>query len=301
MRLLRIICVIGLAAGLPLRALACSQCMCGAPFPADVLGGVVPSRLTYGLEERYLSKENALSEEPGEEHQHEHRIAGIGLWRPMDRVALLARVPYNFKEIVSTPSGGASSTQRNNGLGDAELSALLGMVHTMSATPTTVGLVLGVTAPTGSNNAKDESGVRLDEHLQPGAGAWSGTAGANVALGAAKGTWDASLLGRANGENSHGYHYGNAVLYNAGFISQPLKNVQLLVQVNGRYAKRDRLQDGSFDENTGGTVTYASPGLRWSSGFGLIVEGQVQLPIQQSLYGDQTEHTTGRLTLTYGQ
>jgi hypothetical protein len=160
-------------------------------------------------------------------------------------------------------------------------------------------LVLGVTAPTGTNDAKDEDGEGLDEHLQPGTGAWSGTGGANVSLGASSGTWDASLLGRLNGESSHGYHYGNALLYNAGYASQPLRGVQLLVQINGRYASRDRLEDDTFDENTGGTVTYGSPGLRWNSAFGLIVEGQVQIPIQQSLYGDQTEHTTGRLTLTY--
>jgi hypothetical protein len=69
--------------------------MCGAPFPADVLGGVVPSHLTYGLEERYLSKENAMSEEPGMEEQNEHRLAAIALWRAANRLALLARAPYN--------------------------------------------------------------------------------------------------------------------------------------------------------------------------------------------------------------
>jgi len=34
------------------NASACSQCMCGTPFPAGVFGGVVPARFTYGLEDR---------------------------------------------------------------------------------------------------------------------------------------------------------------------------------------------------------------------------------------------------------
>src|SRR5438132_1526140 len=35
---------------------ACSQCMCGTPFPAEALGGVVPMQVRYGFEDRYLSK-----------------------------------------------------------------------------------------------------------------------------------------------------------------------------------------------------------------------------------------------------
>ncbi len=81
------------AALTPAIASACSQCMCGTPFPADVLGGVVPSRLTFGLEDRYLSKRNALDEGPGHEEEREHRIGAFALWRPMNRLSLLARIP----------------------------------------------------------------------------------------------------------------------------------------------------------------------------------------------------------------
>jgi len=42
------------------QARACSQCMCGTPFPAGVLGGVVPMQFTFGIEERYLSKTSGL-------------------------------------------------------------------------------------------------------------------------------------------------------------------------------------------------------------------------------------------------
>ena len=63
-------------------------------------------------------------------------------------------------------------------------------------------------------------------------------------------------------------------------------------------AKKDRLEDGTMGENTGGTVTYLAPGLRWSSPLGPTVEGSVQFPVAQSLYGEQTEHATGRLTLS---
>jgi len=89
-----------------------------------------------------------------------------------------------------------------------------------------------------------------------------------------------------------------AVLYNAGFTSHAWKGVQLLAQVNGRWAARDRLEDGGVGENTGGMVTYATPGLRWLIGSGLSMEGVVQVPVTQRLYGDQDEHANGRLSLS---
>ncbi len=295
---LAVFLTVGLLASRAGNSMACSQCMCGTPFPADVLGGVVPTRFTYGLEERYLSKENALDEAPGVEQEREHRVAGFALWRPMNRLALLGRLPYNFKEVTTTPEGGAPGTQRTNGIGDAEVLVLAGLSATSGRMPTAVGIVLGITAPTGSNDKKDAAGDRLDAHLQPGAGAWSGTAGVNLALVGSVGVWDASLLGRVSGTSPHGYRYGSVLLYNAGFTSRAWKNLQILAQVNGRSAKRDQLEDGTIGTNTGGTVTYASPGLRWNTGVGLTLEGAVQVPIQQSLYGDQAEHTTGRLTVS---
>ena len=287
-----------LLSSLPERAPACSQCMCGTPFPSDVLGGVVPTQFTYGLEERYLSKSNALDAGPGIEEEREHRIAAFALWRPVNNLALIGRLPYNAKKITSKPAGGASFDESSHGIGDAELLAMIGVFHTSGVRSVAVGLVAGGAAPTGSNDAKGPDGDRLDAHLQPGSGAWSGTAGLNVAMVSGPGVWDASVLGRFNDAGAHGYRYGSALLYNAGFTSKPWGGVRLLAQVNGRVAKRDRLEDGTLGENTGGAVTYLSPGLRWSGALGLAIEGAVQLPVIESLYGDQTEHTTARLTIS---
>lgn len=279
-------------------AFACSQCMCGAPFPASVLGGLQPAAFTYGVEDRYLSKASALDEGPGEEQEREHRVAAFAMWRPAERLALLARVPYDVKEIASHPLGAQGALDRAHGLGDAELLALIGLAHTTGARPLVLGGVVGVTAPTGSNELRDDAGARLDAHLQPGAGAWSGTAGLHLALTARSGVWDASALARANGANAHGYRYGEAVLYNAGFTSRAWQGVQALAQMNGRSAARDRLDGGVTGVNTGGTVLYASPGLRWSGGIGVALDVALQIPIAQRLYGEQREHTTARLALS---
>jgi hypothetical protein len=272
--------------------------MCGTPYPTDVLGGVVPVRFTLGLEERYLSKSNALDEGPGREQEREHRLGVFALWRPQDRLALLGRLPYAVKELTERPQGEAAATRTARGLGDAELVALVALLRRPGPHATTVALVLAGAAPTGSNVLRDGSGARLDAHLQPGTGAWSGTGGLNAAVEIGAGVWEASLLGRVNGTSAHGYRYGDAALYNAGFTSRPWKGWQLLAQLNGRTAARDRLEDGAVGVNTGGTVLYAAPGARWQTDLGLTIDAAVQLPVLESLDGDQREHTTARLSLS---
>ena len=291
-------CVAVSAAALVGRAQGCSQCMCGTPFPSGVLGGVVPKQLTFGFEERYLSKTSGLDEGPGEEEEREHRLAGLAMWRPLNRLALLGRLPYNMKQIDQHLGRLQATTQTSSGVGDAELLALVGLTRNAGRYPVSVGLVLGATAPTGSNGARSASGERLDIHLQPGTGAWSGTVGLNMMGRAASGTWDGSLLSRTSGTSAHGYRYGKVLLYNGGYTSREWRGVQLLAQVNGRSAERDRLEDATVGVNTGGTVVYGAPGLRWQTGLGVSVEGSVQLPMFQRLYGDQVERATGRLTIS---
>ncbi len=291
-------CVTWLGAGFVCRAQACSQCMCGTPFPAGVLGGVVPQQLTYGIEERFLSKTSGLDEGPGQEQEREHRVAGFAMWRPLNRLALLARLPYNVKQVTDRLGPAAPEVHTSRGVGDAELTALIGIARGADRHAMTLGLVLAATAPTGSNEARDVAGQRLDVHLQPGTGAWSGTVGLALARSGDPGTWDASVLGRASGTSTHRYRYGETVLYNAGFTSTSWRGMQLLAQINGRWASRDRLEDGAIGENTGGMVAYAVPGVRWRVGPGLGVEGALQVPVVQRLDGDQREHTTGRVSLS---
>src|SRR5215831_7002172 len=137
-------------------ASACSQCMCGSPLPAAYLWGPEPDHFRFGFEERYLSKANALDAEPGTEDENEHRVSGYGLWRPVEPVLLLGRLPYSFREQIQTPVGGPQTTTRNSGFSDAELTVSWRVVQPWvgEGRRATVSLLGGAIAPTGSNNAK---------------------------------------------------------------------------------------------------------------------------------------------------
>jgi len=283
------------------RAAACSQCMCGDPFPTLAFGQPTPALFRYGLENRYLSKDNALADEPGREDQRENRLAGFAMMHPADRVVLLARVPYVFKRIEESPDGAPSSIESAQGFGDAEALGRFRIARLRSTSGPGGGLALtaGFAAPTGRNHLTDDEGVRLEQHLQPGTGAWSGQAGLELAAPVGSFLVEADVMGRANGANDIGYHYGNALLYDVGAGTRRFGAWQFLAHVNGRSAAQDRVDDaGDLDPNSGGGVTYVAPGVRYFGVMGLVVDAGAQLPVIESLTGDQDEHATARLSVS---
>ncbi len=280
-------------------ALPCSQCMCGMPFPPDALGGPAPQKLRVGFEEQYLSKENGLDDAPGTELEQEHHVGAYALARVSSRVMLLGRLPWVFKQITSEPVGEASTIARSNGLGDAELLTLI-KLHEFphGDRAALLSVVAGTRIPTGENQAKDATGARLDEHLQPGSGAWSGIGGLDLTLPLSAGRIDLNASWRVNSANSEHYRYGNAFLYNAGLARRVGSTLELSLQLNGRAARQDHLDAETLAGNTGGSVLYASPIVRWFAGPGVLLEAGAQFPIASELIGIQEEHATARLSVS---
>jgi len=278
-------------------ALACSQCECGSPTPPGYILETAYQRFSYGLEDRYASKENALSDDPGHEEQWEHKISGLLFYRPSDRLGMQLRIPYVFKTNNEFVTGEDPSKTKSSGFSDMALRARLEVARFVSASapPRSLALIFDATAPTGSNNAKDDSGERLEAHLQPGTGAWAGMAGVSYDVGLPGSALSASVLYRANSTSDHGYRYGNTLLANAGYARTMARGWEAALELNARSAKRDVTEEGPEDPNSGGQLLYVAPSIRYLfRGLG-SVQFLVQVPVAQDLYGDQTEHTTARL------
>jgi hypothetical protein len=283
------------------RALACSQCLCGSPTPPGYLLGNLSGRFSFGLEERMLSKANGLEDESGEERQIEHRISPLVLFRPTPRVALQARLPYVVKRLTTTVAGAPEEIERSQGLGDGDVLARVDALRFGNRLTRggSLAVVASASVPTGSNDKKGADGERLEAHLQPGTGAWSGGGGLAFDLALPSSALTASVLVRANGTNSHDYRYGTAVLFNAGYARSLSGPWQVALELNGRTAKRDHTEDGTEDPNSGGTVAYAAPSVRWAGLGPVALDAAVQIPVAQSLHGDQTEKTTARLSFLW--
>jgi hypothetical protein len=282
-------------------AFACSQCECGSPTPPGFLLETAYQRFSYGLEDRYLSKENALADEPGHEEQWEHRISGLLFYRPSDRLGMQLRLPYTLKTNEEFVTGEEPAKTHVSGFGDVAVRARLELARFGGVTtpPRTLALILDATAPTGSNNLKDDSGERLEAHLQPGTGAWAGTGGASFDVGMAGAALSASVLYRVNGTSDHGYQYGNTVLWNAGYARTISRGWEAALELNGRSAERDLTEEGEDDPNSGGTLLYVAPSVRYLLTGLASLQFLVQVPVVQNLYGDQTEHTTARLGIVF--
>jgi Putative MetA-pathway of phenol degradation len=291
------------AVGIPAGAFACSQCLCGSPTPPGYLLSDATKKFSYGLEERYLSKENALAEEPGSEAQIEHRASAFVMYRPAPRVALQARLPWIWKKNTEKVTGEEEATTSSNGLGDADVLGRVDVLRfgNLFSRRGVVAAVANATMPTGSNDRKNGLGDRLEAHLQPGTGAWSGTFGLASDLALISSSMSASIMGRVNGESSHGYRYGNVLLFNAGYARTMSASWQAGLELNGRVAEKDRTEEGEDDPNTGGTLLYLAPSVRWGAFGPLALDFLVQIPVAKHLYGDQTEKTTGRIALVWTQ
>jgi hypothetical protein len=299
----RIALLLGLAAAAalaaPRTASTCSQCLCGSPTPPGYLLADPGPGVALGFEDRYLSKSNALGDAPGEERQNEHRLAALVRYRPGARVSLQARLPYLVKTNTAAPADLPRAIERSHGFGDVELVARVDVARFGNPIYRrfTLGPVAVASLPTGANDVRDAAGERLDAHLQPGTGAWSGQLGLAADAAFQSSAVTASVLGRVNGTNARGYRYGGALLVNAGYARVLGSSWQVTAELNGRAAARDRTESGARDPNSGGTVLYLAPGLRWAGPRGLAAEAAVQVPVAQALYGVQSEHLTARVGL----
>jgi hypothetical protein len=208
-----------------------------------------------------------------------------------NRIMLMASAPYTFNRISAE-----GSTEKTDGLGDPEIMA---MAHLLSFANNAWALqaVAGARLPLGKSDQTDETGARLEQHLQTGSGAAAGIFGAQLLHGG-KVPLFFSASYQTNGTNDHDFVYGNVFRFNAAAQRALSKPLDLIAEINGRVADYD--VDGiETDANSGGTVVYFSPGLRLQLDSALSLRSQVQIPVVENLHGEQNEKVNVRTGLVW--
>jgi hypothetical protein len=288
------------------QAHACSICLCGDDlffYTGD--RALLNHRLELTFQEQYMTKTSGPT---GGHHDHdaagatmagiahedvdqvklrEHRLTLRGSYGVSRNITLFAKAPIVVRRLTST-SEGVDTHESSSGLGDIEISAIAatGIISRPNSSYD-IALVLGVKTPSGRNEMED-AGERLDEHLQPGTGSWGGQAGAILSRTAMMYSAYASGYVRETAENDYEYKYGTAYLYNLGILYRASATWGLTAELNGRYASRDQLE-GEDLHNTGGSVAYLTPGVRWLLTPLVNVIVNVRVPIVQDLNDDQDE------------
>lgn len=284
------------------RARACSVCGCGDPLLVASDPAAIVGQLRLQADVEYLRVDAANEEDPARTDrltQWSYRLNAV--WRPLDAVALSATLPVVTK-VIRTVGGGAPATAASDvtGLGDVEVAARwaawrrvdlgIGRVQELAVSA-------GTSTPTGPNDLR-AAGRRIDEHGQPGTGAFGPFAGIHYRREQGPWTGFASLSGRVHDANGHGYTYGPAALWSVHGQLLVARRVALDLGVDGRHAGADR-SAGAAVPSTGGTVIAAAPGVYVDVVGGAWGFVRSQVPVVKRFRGDQDQLPSFTVGLQY--
>lgn len=288
---LALLAVVVTAMAAPSRALACSVCACGDPLLIASDPAAMTGQLRLQLDTEYLRIDAGNEEDPAltdELTQWSYRLNVA--YRPIDALTLTATLPVVSKELRTAGGGASMPASDATGLGDAEVAARYALwrgVDLGIGRVQELALTAGTSLPTGPNGL-ESGGERIDEHGQPGTGAWGPFAGVHYRF--EQGEWLAfgSFSGRVRSENGHGYAYGAALQWSIHGQYYLAKRLALDLGVDGRHAAADD-SSGVAVPNTGGTVLAAAPGayLNATGGAWLFLRGQI--PFYKRFRGEQDQ------------
>jgi len=270
----------------PSGARACSMCHCSDPVYRLVQNQFGLSAIRLSLEMDQYAKDQVAEGFPsGRETETENRVTLAAAWSPLPALRLVAGVPL-VARTIQDPGG----TNMMKGFSDPDLIAQYAIFRSSGERPQWIAVTGGVKTSWGQND-RQLDGVRADEHLQPGTGAVTGSAGLAYSLEQSRLThWYTSAQGRWSGRNASGYHYGNALVAVASCQRGLASWLSAAAELNFRVTDKDD-NAGVLDPNTGGSVLYITPRVNLAFGGPMALQLGAQIPIVQNLYGDQNEHT----------
>lgn len=291
----------------PKAAEACSICRCGDPAFASLgLDLFNPGRFNLALDWDRFEKEQGPEDD--EERLIEDRYTLTASYALSSRLTLLARVPWSSRELTEPGheelKHGEQEHVSASGLSDPELyvNFRLWSAPITSAVGSRgwVGVQAGVKTDWGRNEVEHD-GERIDEHAQLGTGSTDWIAGAaGVYVLDPRSSLFGSAQYRHTGANSYGYRYGSITLVNAGFERSFGRVVDGVLEANYRDAGMDQVDDsGTHDPNTGGQMLYATPRILIRLSPALVARASAQIPVAESLNGEQTEHTVWNAGITW--
>jgi hypothetical protein len=285
----------------PSRVLACSVCGCGDPLLTSSDPAAITGQLRLQLDTEYLRVNAGNDTDPtltDKLTQWSYRLNAV--YRPFDALSLTATLPVVSKTMRTVGAGMSMQMSDVTGLGDVEVAARYALWRDVALGVGRVqelAVTAGTSMPTGPNGLTAD-GERIDEHGQPGTGAWGPFAG--IAYRFEQGTWVGfgSVSGRVHSENGHHYTYGPAALWSVHGQYFPAKRVALDLGIDGRHAGADK-DTGAVVENTGGTVIAAAPGVYFNAvgSAWLFVRGQI--PFYKRFQGVQDQLPTVITGLQY--
>lgn len=287
-----ILALLSFIAGLPAnQAFACATCLAGDPT-VTTMGTEKPygGRLRGSVE--WLARGETMGQAGISEHKiDEERLTLSVSYAPNEKWILAMSVPLVNKEVLRFDL----SHESGSGVGDTDLTARWYLSHSRKHL---WGMQFGVRIPTSSEQTS--GGETIDFDAQPGAGAtipnlglWYGYYRAPVFL------YSSAVYMHAIDTGYQGYEAGDGLLLTGlaqyGFWDNKLA---LSFSLDGRWKEQD-LFFGEPDEDSGGVLVMATPGISWTPVTDLIFNASYQIPAIENLNGRQEEDPIIRIGVTY--
>ena len=268
---------------------ACSVCGCGDPLASAGEAHLAAGQFRLALDTELLTARARSDDDPVfVEHLTQYTIRPVFAFSPADVLTLVVQIPVIRKEWSAEAPDNPPITATPTGLGDVDVAARV-FVYTNTRlaqmSRETLALTAGSSLPTGDNSVQAD-GERLDEHAQLGTGALGPYAGVLYAFRRDPWNFFGSVTGRLRLRNGYGYKYGSALLWSLRGDFRLLDWLSASVSFDGRYAAHDDLH-GTLQENTGGLVLAATPGLKLRMFEELWLYASAQIPVFTHLFGEQ--------------
>jgi hypothetical protein len=271
-------------------ARACSVCGCGDPLVAAGDSSPLAGAFRFAFDYAYLTATAQSDENAAQtESLTQMTFMPVVVFSPTDSLNLVLQMPLPWKSWSLSGGGVPTESASPFGLGDIEFGVRWFVWKDSDLAELrrqNFALSAGTSFPTGSDDVEVE-GVRIDQHAQPGTGAWGPYLGLLYALHQDPWNFFASVTGRYRSTNSYGYQFGAALLWNFTLRYRIVEPFAVSLGLDGRYAARDS-SNGELQANTGGFVLAATPGIAWNVSGPFWLYAQVQLPFATHLFGVQS-------------
>lgn len=274
------------------------QWMVGYQYMADRLNGLLDGTASVSEGDvltRYATSPTAMTMQT--------HMAMI-MYAPADRFTVMAMLPYTVMSMGELHRDRTRSTERSKGLGDLELRGLYSLY---AATEMRHRLLaqFGVGVPTGSIDAADAEGARLEYPMQTGSGTFSLLTGVTYLGEALPWSWGAEVKSVERiGRNANGYRLGNRLEPDLWIERSLTPSLTLSTGARGEWWGNISGVDTSLDPADEPTKDACIQGGKRLSGFvgvtvqpthgffaghQLLIQGDV--PVLQSLAGPQLKQT----------
>ncbi|MGH8557900.1 MAG: transporter [Methylococcales bacterium] len=219
-----------------------------------------------------------------------------------DDLTLGVRIPYVRRSGIRTPDEEEDFVFRNGnpgGFGDVSIFGQYRFYHSADNL-NHASLTIGLKTPTGETNVKNDQGGTFETEHQPGAGAWSPSAGFSFTRVMGSFSFDTNVLYTVSTQGAQGTDLGNVFDYNFALsyaFGAPARNAffaasnnapwTAVLELNGEWQGSQRVT-GLKDPNSGGNTVFISPGIRYSGRKYWNTALAIGVPVVKDYNGYQT-------------